>query len=192
MKAHKWRWLIGLLLLLTVVIVVFRVISAPVHGRQVPVDRQLTPKPHVTAPTLPASNVQSNYFDLPLPAGYKPQAAQAVPGLLYSQTILKPSSFGSLLINISLKPLPEGGLAADSSYRLRQQTSRYHLTSQSVDGDTVQLANDTESAAIVAFWPHGGYLATISVSSGLGNPAADDNRQELKALQPLLTAWQWH
>ena len=184
------RWLLVLTVVSLLIVGVVRHVSAPVHGRNVAVDVKLQPKRQTTA-TPPATTVQADYFQLDLPTGYKPQAAQTVPGLLYAQTLVKPSTMGSLLINIGIKNLPEGGLSGDSSYRLREQSARYRLSSQTVHGETVQIANDAESAAVVAFWPHGGYLATISISSGLGNPAADDNATELAALQPLLKAWQW-
>jgi hypothetical protein len=88
--------------------------------------------------------------------------------------------------------MPEGGLAGDSSYKLRQQKAeRYRLTTQSISGEAIQIANDAESAAVVAFWPHGGYLATISISSGVSNPSSNDNAAELSVLQPLLKAWRW-
>jgi hypothetical protein len=88
--------------------------------------------------------------------------------------------------------MPEGGLAGDSSFRLREKdTGRYQLSSQAAGSDIIHIANDKQSAAVVAFWPHGGYLATISVSSGVDNPSSDDNATQIKALQPLLKAWQW-
>jgi hypothetical protein len=132
--------------------------------------------------------VQSAYFQLPLPAGYEAQAASQSGPLLYQQTLIKPSDEGSLIIVIAVL---SQALTTNSSYTSEiQQPARYHFTSKSVDGDTVEIADDTQSGGIVAFWPHGSYLATIGISSGIDNPGGDDS-DELTALRPLLAAWQW-
>lgn len=168
-------------------------LTAPVHGRPtsggtVPRTKRLA-KPAV----LPASNLQNDYFQLALPTGYRVQAGNAeTPGILYTQTLIKPANFGSLIVVIAVKAMPEGGLSEDSSYRLRsQQTTRYKLSSQTLAGESVQIANDSQAAAVVAFWPHSGYLATISVTSGISDPGADDNADQVAALRTLLAAWQW-
>jgi hypothetical protein len=168
-----------------------RLVASPSHGQ--PVKNGTPSRKHVeAADQLPSTTIKTEYFELALPAGYRPQEAQPVLGLLYAQTLTKPSSSGSLIINISIKTMPEGGLAGDSSYKLRQQkVERYRLTTQSISGEAIQIANDAESAAVVAFWPHAGYLATISISSGVSNPSSNDNAAELSALQPLLKAWRW-
>lgn len=175
-----------------VVLVVVHVVSTPAHGRPTHSGGKLVVQPHHTATATPASTIQTAYFDLPLPAGYRQQGSVAVPNLLYSQSLIKAADFGSLIITLSLRAMPDGGLEGDSNYRLRsQQSGRYHLNNQIVKGDTVAVANDSQSAAVTAFLPHGGYLAAISVTSGLGNPAGGGNSDELAALQPLLQAWQW-
>ena len=146
------------------------------------------------APSVaPAQTLSNQYYILDLPAGYSAQDALQTPsGMLATQTIIKHGSFGSLIISIGVQPLSSDGLEADPSYHLRvSNQSRYQLHTQPQAGDTLQIANDRQEASVVAFWPHGGYLATISVSSGLGNPATNDNADVLKALQPILDAWQW-
>ncbi len=168
-----------------------RIISAPSHGRITTSSSRF--KPSSSKPTAaPASDIQTEYFKLALPAGYKQQAgSHAVPGLLYQQTIIKSSMSGSLVISIAISSLGSG-LNENTSYRLRiQDTARYKLATQAVQGDKVTITNDSQSASLVAFWPHGDKLATIGVSSGLQNPAVDNNVDEIKALQPLLAAWQW-
>ncbi|MDB5170327.1 MAG: hypothetical protein JWO35_21 [Candidatus Saccharibacteria bacterium] len=189
------------LAILTVLLVVVgagimavRAVSAPSHGRITTSSssKLKISSPKQAIPVAPASEVQTPYFQLALPVGYKQQSSsQTVPGLLYQQTIIKASSAGSLIIAIAITPLGSG-LNDNSAYRLRtQDTARYKLTTQTVQGESIVIANDAGSSAVVAFWVHGDKLATISVTTGLQNPAANDNADELKALQPLLAAWQW-
>ncbi len=183
-----------LLLLVISIGVVAKLISAPVEGRATKADLKLQHAPPQAAKQqLPASNLNSTYFELALPQGYKVQpASQAIAGLLYQQTIIKPGAFGSLVINIAIKPLPDGGVAGDSSYQTRQQQpSRYKFTNQSNLEDSIAIANDNQAAAVVAFWPHANYLATISVSSAVDNLAMDGNKDLLAALAPVLSAWHW-
>ncbi len=185
-------WLI-IIVLLGVIGVFAHTVSAPVKGHIIPIDVKLKHSNKVAPAHLPATSVQSSYYNLDLPAGYRVQdSSTSVPGLLYQQTLIKPSLGGSLIISIAVKAIPEGGLAGDSSYQGRvNQGNRYQMRSQSISGDTLTVANDTQSASIVAFWPHGAYLATIGISSGLDNPATNDNIDEITILQPLLKDWQW-
>ncbi len=191
-----WRrkYLLASVLLLGMIGLLAHIFSAPVKGHSVPIDTKLikhvgTPK----EPVLPAQAVQSSYFSLALPSGYRVQASGLPPpNLLYQQTMIKSSKTGSLIISIAIKDMPGGGLSGDSGYNLRvQQASRYRFTKQILHQDTVSVANDAQSAAIVAFWPHGAYLATIAITEGVENPAFNDNNNEVAALKPLLAAWQW-
>jgi hypothetical protein len=190
-KQHSRRRL-GYLIaaVIIVVVVAVRIISAPAQGHQVAVDQKLQPKQAAVAPLPPASTVQSSYFHLALPVGYQQQGAQPVQGLLYDQTIIKPSALGSLLVSIGVSN-NDDGLANNPSYRLRQSNpARFSITTKTIHGDTVSITNDNQSAAVAAFWPHGDYLATIAVSSGFAGTDGD-NSDELAALLSLLSAWQW-
>jgi len=186
-------WLVLVVLLLAAVIAMVRFLSAPSQGHITSVHDQLTKAQTTPKQKLaPATTISNDYFSLPLPPGYVQQGASVPPGLLFAQTVTKSGALGSLIIGIAVKPMPDGGLSGDSSFQLRQQqTARYALSTQQIDGDTLHIANDKTSAAVVAFWPHSKYLATLSISSGLDNPSSDDNADELAALQPLLAAWQW-
>lgn len=193
-RTRSRRIVLGLCLLgLVLVVIVVKILNAPSQGHIIAAkDHLTTQKRTVTKATPPATTVDNSYFSLALPPGYNPQTPATVSGLLYSQTLTKPGAMGSLIITISIKQLNADGLSGDSSYHLREtQADRFKLSQQTIGGDIVHIANDQQSAAIVAFWPHVGYLATISISSGIGNPSTDDNADELKALQPLLAAWQW-
>lgn len=190
---RSWLWLGIAIVLAAGVVLAARFLSAPSQGHQVPATDHLasrqTARPQ---PAAPAGTLDNSYFSLALPPGYLAQAPTAPTGLLYSQTITKPGDFGSLIIILAVKGLPGGELSQDSNYSLRLgQTDRYTLSRQSVGGETVYVANDHQSVAVVAFWPHAGKLATISVSSGLADPSTGDNSDELRALQLLLQAWRW-
>lgn len=168
-------------------------LNAPVTGQIVAT--KTTSQHKISKPEeKPAtSSIKNSYFDLSLPGGYRVQSAsQSPPGLSYQQTIIKPSALGSAVINIAIKPMPEGGMSGDSSYQLRAQSpSRFSLIQQVVNGESLVLASDSQSASVVAFWPHAGKLATISVSSALANPSTDNNLQQKKILLTVLTAWNW-
>jgi hypothetical protein len=165
-------------------------VSQPVQGHNIAaVDVKPKVQTVTLTPNLPMTTAQSVYFQLALPAGYQAQAANQSAPLLYQQTLIKPSDQGSLII--VLEVLNGGTFSASSSYTSElQQPARYHFTSKSIDGDTVAIADDVQSGAVVAFWPHGNYLATIGISSGVDNLGSDDST-ELAALLPLLTAWRW-
>jgi hypothetical protein len=194
LRSKRARLALALGVLLLILVIVGRHLMAPVHGRATKSDikpqKTLSSSETESSPSV----VNQQYFSLNLPAGYVAQEALTPGGTqLFSQTIIKPSGFGSTLINIGIKNLPEGGLSEDPSFTARQQQSgRYQLTIKTVNGETVHVANDRESAVVVAFWVHNKYLATISVSQGINNPAADDNIAGLKVLDVILQAWQWN
>lgn len=169
-----------------------RWLSSPAEGSTGQVSR-LQPTAAKVQPTdaPDVAKVDTNpYYSLAVPAEFQVQAQQSTtPGLLHSQNIIKRGSMGSLLIAIAVKTMPEGDLGADPGYRLRaNDPDRYAKTMLS---HGVVLMNDRDQAAIAAFWPHGDRMATISVSSGIDNPAMDENRDAVEALQTLLKGWQW-
>lgn len=127
-----------------------------------------------------------------LPIGYRQQSAsQDTPGLLYQQTIIKSSMSGSLVIAIAISS-NASGLSENTAYNLRlRDPVRYKMTTQVIKGESVITANDTQFEAVAAFWVHADKLATISISSGLQNPATDNNTEEIKVERTLLAAWQW-
>jgi hypothetical protein len=183
--------LIGFALL---IVVISRVLSAPEHGKTIAIEPStvkalVKPQPKIT----PASTDEQQYFSLNLPAGFVQQGSQRPGGnVLFAQTIIKTGSFGSMLINIGIQNVPDGGLDADPSYHLRTtQTDRFTISHTTFDGESVAIANDQQSAVVVAFWVHGSHFATISTSQGIGNPATDDNTEVIKVLNQLLSAWSW-
>jgi len=181
------------LALLLVIIVAVKIVSAPSHGHTTTSNLKLKTT-HARAPApAPASTVQNAYYRLDLPVGYVNQSTSTTTqGLLYQQNLVKASTLGSLIIAIGISQLPPGGLSEDSSYKLRsQQPDRYQITSESIGGSNVQLANDSQTAAVAAFWVHGDKLATISVTTGLGNPSSDDNATQVRAIKTLLQGWHW-
>jgi len=171
----------------------WRQISSPVEGTTVVTDASKSLNQSKKPKTPGATDIKTNYFELALPAGYRTQSTStSVPGLLYQQTLIKPSTMGSVVVNISVKTLPEGGLSGDSSYQLRvKNPARYSMSSESVNGQQVVLASDAQAGAITAFMTRGGYLATVSASSGVSNPSGDNNETQRKVLQPVLEAWRW-
>lgn len=174
----------------------FRQLTGPAEGHIVrPSGATITTKVTKESPVatdMTQQKLSSVYFDLTLPPGYRLQPnTQASAGLLYQQTIIKPSSFGSLVVAISLKTLPEGGVNNDPSYTTRhEQPAQYQASVRQIKGDTVFLFADTEHASTVAFWPHSNYLATIGISAGISNPGGDTTDQR-SVLEALLDAWQW-
>jgi hypothetical protein len=195
-KSKSWKIrLVVAVCLLAAMVFIIRIVSAPVTGHTTKIDVSLAKKQPTSSPRIDTqpSAVTNTYYTLNLPVGYHVQTGASTPvGVLSNQVITKPGALGSLIINIAVKALPDGGLENDSSYRLRLlQTDRFSTTSQTYRGETVHVSNDSQSAAVAAFWPHHGYLATIGISSSLDNPAADDNAEELSALKVLLDAWRW-
>lgn len=186
--------LIVLFVIIITIIISIQALSGPSHGNITTSSssRVLISSLRKTRPITSASDIRTTYFQLALPAGYAQQSSGTdTPGLLYQQTIIKGSTSGSLTIAIALSSLGSG-LNDNSAYSLRlRDPARYKMTTRTVQGESVVIANDVQAAAVVAFWTHGDKLATISASSVLQNPAADDNADEIKALQPLLNAWQW-
>jgi hypothetical protein len=187
---------ISLLLLVAASIGVHSLTSSSSVGKQVAVDEKVVTTDGIQAPVTqvrtPAQQVASPYFTLALPVGYNPQPLSTAAGLLFAQTILKPGSMGSQIIQVAVKNLPSGGLSGDSSYTLRQsQPATYVLTAKSYQGETVELADSTQTATVTAFWAHGAYEATITVTDGVDNPADGTNQDIMHVLQGLLADWQW-
>lgn len=170
------------------------ILSSPAQGHITTPDKnlKLTSKRPTQRPA-PSFGSDSPYYSLSLPGRYKLQSAgQTMPGLLYVQTLVATSGFGSQAISISLTQIPDGGLAAVPAYQLRTQPGGHYTAShRDINGQNLELFNDTESAAVVAFWPHNGMLAVISASNAIQDSTSDGNKAQLDALLPVLTGWQW-
>jgi hypothetical protein len=185
----------GICLLL--VIIISKLLTAPVQGHKIAVDHAIKQSQSTTPKPVPASILQNQYFRLQLPIGYSPQTntAPLPTGILLTQTILKTSTNGTEIITVSVTGLPTGGLANNSSYQLRVQSPQiYKITTQTIAGDTLSLSKriDGQSGEVVAFWPHGAWLATVSLTTGLDDNSSDSQQTaNLTDLQTLLANWQW-
>lgn len=181
-----------IVVVLLVIGTVVHILASPVKGRQVPVDSSLIKSAPKATPQTPAQNLGSSYFTLALPPGYTVQAQTGtVSGQLYSQTVLKTSVDGTLILAIGVKTMPDGGLSGDSSYTFReQQQQNYQIQTKTYNDEAVSIASDVGGDGVVAFWPHGAYMATVSVSSGLSDTGGEI-ADEQSALAGLLGAWQW-
>jgi len=194
---HPWwrkKKFIALVIFCVALAVAIKVVTQPVKGHNVSVDGTLIkPLKSSHEKLTPALHSANSYYQLNLPAGYTAQTPNTnVQGLLVSQLVTKPGSLGSLLINIAVKNTPEGGWQNDSSYRLRQQNpAEFSLSSQTVGADKVVVGRDNQTASLVVFWPHDGYLATIGISSSIDNPSSDEITEENSTLNVILGAWQW-
>lgn len=184
--------IVAVILILVGVIVHY--LDAPAEGHTIPAtDAAKVVKATTKPPASPAQQLTNDFFSLSLPPGYNVQSHQPTPSnLLFNQMITKPGGFGTLIIAISIANMPSDGLDGDTSYTFRaQQPSVYQMSTKNYGGDTVHIASDSQTSSVVAFWPHGSYLATVSISSGTDAPSGDGNQDELNSLQPLLAAWQW-
>lgn len=181
------------MILLVVVIGVVAKLNAPSKGivNQHPTTKI---KPHISTQQPNPSTQKTAYYTLNLPAGFAEISSGTAPsGTLAIQTLTKQLAIGKLVIAIAVKPTPEGGVTSDSAYQLRAaHPERYSFSTNSINGDTVTIANDSQSAAVVAFWQHQNYLATISLTMGFEGPPDDGNADELAQLQTILNAWQWN
>lgn len=181
-----------LLIVIIAVAAIAAKLNAPSKGT---INQHPTAKvtPHLSTQTTAPSTQGTAYYSLELPAGYAQVAsASPPPGILAVQTLSKQLAIGKLVVAIAIKSMPEGGVSGDSAYQLRTaHPERYTLTTKTIQGDVVTIANDSQSAAVVAFWPHQSYEATISLTMGFEGPAADGNADELDQLQTILTAWRW-
>lgn len=174
--------------------VLVKSLSAPSHGHTTNTGGKVAAQHSAPSIKVAPSSVSENaYYVLQLPVGYVSQtSSQTTPGLLYQQTIIKSAANGSQVISVALQNLPLEGITDLSAYRLRSsQLGRYVFSSPGASSPTLQIARDTQSASVVAFWTHGGIVATIGVTTGLSGAADTDNTDELRALQPLLNGWQW-
>ncbi len=194
-QRHPKRWLGGLTLLVLIVIVIIKLLTAPAQGHTNIVDQAVKSTRHQTVKPAPASTLDNKYFRLRLPVGYSLNNTQtAAADSLLSATIFKPSTGGTSIINVAVVNLPPDGLTNLSAYRVRSQSpATYKLESTTIKGDTVALSTrlDGESGEVVALWPHGAYVATLAVSTGT-LATSGDTAANLKSLQTLLAAWQWH
>jgi hypothetical protein len=193
-QRHPKRWIIGGIIIIIAVGVTVKILTAPVRGHTVAVDQTPSKVHSVSAVPTPASTLNNQYFTLHLPLGYKLNSSQtATADSLMNAIIFKTSSFGTSIISIAVVKNPEGGWQNLSSYRARQQTpDNYAITNLTQAGDTLTVITrrDGEAGEVTAFWPHGGYVATVAASSDTqGTGDTDTNRANL---QTLLANWQWH
>ncbi len=193
-RRHLKRWIIGGLSVVLAVITMVKILTSPALGHNVAVDRKaLTVHPTSAAPA-PASTLDNKYFTLHLPSGYKLNSTQTTPtDSLVSATIVKGSAFETSVMSVSVVKSPDGVWQNLSSYRARQQTpNNYSISSFSQSGETLSLVTrrDGEAGEVVAFWPHGAYVATVAVSSS--TQGTGDTETNQANLRTLLTNWQWH
>lgn len=193
-KFHRKRLILGVVVSVFVVaITLFALkLNAPSKGTINTNPKPITKKQSQNSESAPQTQ-QNSYYTLQLPAGYTSlPASNPTAGILYSQSLTKQLAIGHLIVSIAIKPLPEGGLEGDSNYQLRlSQPNRYTIQTDQVDGETVRIANDQQSSAVVAFWPHQQYLATISLTLGFDGPPSDGNASEIAALNQILQGWDW-
>ncbi|HVX24604.1 MAG TPA: hypothetical protein VG992_04695 [Candidatus Saccharimonadales bacterium] len=187
---RRWAWWLAVLVVLVAVIWVDRILTAPAVGHTETPQLKVAQTAPKTQAVPPASRAANQYYQLALPPGYTPQASTQPSGLLLAQTILKPGAQGTLIINIGVSRLSAGGLAANSSYKLRANDTQTYAASE-LDGVTVFTRLDGMNGEVVAFWPHGSELATISVTDGVGNAGSGDVATDRASLDTLLKLWQW-
>jgi hypothetical protein len=173
------------------------VLNAPSKGHKVKVTIKV-PASFQTATFKPdttqAPPVDNTYYGLMLPIGYNVQnrTGKFPDGILYIQNILGTSSGGSQILAIEITS-SSGGLENNSAYSLRiLSTSHYTKSSETIDGQNITIFTDKQTANIVAFWLHGGYIATISVSSAYQNQTTTSGpNPEVKVLNSFLNNWKW-
>lgn len=174
--------------------VTVRIMSQPAVG-SAPVRSAAaaTPAPILQDQPAAAGNIDNDYFGLTLPDGFAIQSQQSPSGTnLAVYSLTKPSLGGTIVVAIRMSATPAGGMTQDTGYMVRaQQSERYKAVSLKASGiDTVTFA-DMQSGGVVAFIDGGQYMATISASSGLGNPGAAEQAAATESLSQLLTQWRW-
>jgi hypothetical protein len=167
-------------------------LSSPQSGHSVKTKLKATPdsSSQTTTPTS-AQPVSNSYFNLNLPAGYVAQSQSiGQSGNLYTQTIIGTSTNGSQIVAIAIT---SGDLASNPSYVLRtSKPGEYIPTTNMIAGQKVTVFTDNQTSNVVAFWPHGQYLATISVSGGYVDVSSGGSQNpEMTVLSNLLSGWQW-
>lgn len=193
-QRHPKRWIIAGLIIIITASVTVKILTTPARGHNITVDHRLTKTQHVRATPTPASTLDNQYFRLHLPLGYKLNSSQtSAADSLINAIIFKTSSFGTSVISIAVVKAPDGGWQNLSSYRARQQApDNYTITSLTQSGETLSLVTrrDGEAGEVTAFWPHGGYVATVAVSTNTqGTGDTDSNRAIVRTV---LANWQWH
>ena len=193
-RRHLKRWIIGGLTVVVAVITLVKILTSPALGHNVAVDRKpLIIHPTSAAPAL-ASTLDNKYFTLHLPSGYKLNSTQTTAAdSLVNAIIFKSSTFETSVMSVSVVKSPDGGWQNLSSYRARQQTpNNYSISSLSQSGEILSLVTrrDGEAGEVVAFWPHGAYVATVAASSSTQGTGDTNNNQA--NLSTLLANWQWH
>jgi hypothetical protein len=175
-------------------VIIIHDLTAPVHGTIIHTTAGLKViKASQTPIVAPDVTSKNSYFSLTLPAGFTPQANSATPaGLLFYEMSLKHSLDGTLIVSITVKNLPPGGVSGDSSFETRVvQPTQYQASSISVAGDMIAVSSATVNDGVVAFWPHKSYEATISVTTGLGDGGSGSQSDELATIKQIIAGWEW-
>jgi hypothetical protein len=194
-QRHPKRFIICLLILLAIVCIGGKVLTAPVQGHRIALDQKVVRSNSSIIKAPAASNLDNQYFLLHLPLGYRLSSSRIDTGdSLLTDVILKPSITGTSIHNVAVLQLPSGGLESVSNFRVRSTApGTYKLSSMKLSGDIITLSTriDGEAGEVVAFWPHGTLLATIAVSTGEA-ASNGDTEANTTSLQTLLNAWRWH
>ena len=196
-KITKWWGTRGILLLIIFVLCGFAFyaghkLNSPVHGVKTASSEKVTTRTNSSTNKTEVTNgntkLENNYFRLDITGSYSVTSqANDNNSPQYTATLLKRSTAGTQVVSITIEN-NSGGLESNSSYRLRSEHSDTYKSGEVSVGKTkLQTFTDTRDGSIAAFWLHGSYIATVSVSS---SGFADTN--DLAAtLKEVLDGWQW-
>lgn len=188
--ARAARWVAAVVAVVALVSFMASKLAAPVHGRKIAADLPAKAR-KVSQQAAASGQLVNDFFTLSYSGSYQLQDSNPkIPaGLEYYRTLLRHSSLGSSVVNISLKAAQDG-MSGDSSYDLRlQHPETYRLQTVTFASEPVVIASRADTGEAVAFWQHGSQLATISLNEVLTSPG--DDTANVQALKKLLAGWQW-
>lgn len=194
-----WSLVAGSILLIGGIWIFLVLVLAPSNGKQVKTTfKYAGSQGDLNGPSssnliqAPAAN--NTYYLLKMPLGYKVQdfKGKLPADQLYVQNILGNDGQGSQLIAISISS-SDGGLENNSAYQLRSTNpSQYAKSTETISAQQVTIFTDNQNSNVVAFWSHGPYILTISVSSAYQLYSAGGGQNpEVGILNNFLNNFSW-
>ena len=175
------------MLTLTLILIVLGVIgwalnnklSKPVTGTIVAATTsEDTIKPQVN------ENLRTPYYSVKYPARYDLSPKPAHSASLDAEILIahQQARYGTgSRITLTVETAPIGGVSETSNYKLyKAEPNLYSMTAATYSGDPVTVVTRVEpNYQKIILWPHGAYLLTITLSSGVQAATTDADLQTI-------------
>jgi hypothetical protein len=166
---HKYKLSLGATLVVSFGVVAYKsygMLSSPAAGTIKSPEK--TVESMEFTPDKREQTLQSKFITLKYPAAMTSvsDTSQQNPGVLEQYQLMTQHPTGNDILVVTVKKLPQGGLAEESSYRLRQtQADQYEESREKLGANDLVLVRHRTNQEAVAYATGNGMLTIIALKS---------------------------